>query len=129
MVMWAGRLDRQVTIQRRTVVVSDSGAVSDSWSNLASPRSASVRPASGAERYRDPSRLATDEVEFQLRWSPDIADLSPTDRIIYPALSDDSPGDVPDTRRVYNILAVMEIGRTEGLQVLTKRQPDVGAGE
>lgn len=127
--MRAGRLDRLVTVQRKTVTQSDSGETVETWSLVSARRAASIRPAAGSERWTNPTLLAEEQVEFQFRYSADIASLSPQDRIIYPALADESPDDQPDTRSIYDVLAVHEIGRREGLQVITKRRADVDAGQ
>jgi len=99
-----------------------------SGTTIAARRAASVRPAAGAERFADPTKVADETVEFQIRWSADVDGLSPQDRIIYPALSDASPEDIPDTRNIYDVLAAHEIGRREGVQIIAKRRPDVSAG-
>ena len=59
----------------------------------------------------DPQLVAKQQSEFQVRWSPDIADLSPLDRITYGG-------------SVYDIAAVHEIGRREGLRVIAVRRTD-----
>jgi head-tail adaptor len=105
-----GRLDRRVTLERKTVTHSASGAPIETWSSLAT-RSASVNPVSGSERFTDPQIVARDQTEFQMRWSPGIADLSPVDRITYGG-------------NVWDILAVSEIGRREGLKIIAQRRAD-----
>ena len=124
--MRAGRLDRLITIQRKTETYSSSGAPMDGWAVVGvTRRAASYRPLRGDERFSDPQRVADEQVEFSIRYSTDVAELSPLDRIIYPALSGDSPGDVPATRHIYDILAVPEIGRREGLRITAVRRADV----
>ena len=65
-----------------------------------------------------------EQVEFRIRWSANVADLSQRDRIVYPALADESPEDEPDNRNIYNILAIHEVGRREGLLIVTQRRSD-----
>lgn len=84
-----------------------------------------MSPVRGDERFSAPEIAAFEQIEFRIRYSADVADLSPKDRIIYPALSADSPAEVPAARRIHDILAVLEIGRREGLQIITQRRPDV----
>jgi head-tail adaptor len=126
--MRAGRLDRLVTIQRRSLTLSDSGEPVETWTVIASRWPASVRPAAGSERFSVPVKVAEETVEFQIRWSSAVADLQPQDQVIYPALAEASPEDVPDTRNIYDILAAHEIGRREGVQIIAKRRADVSIG-
>src|SRR5262245_19560348 len=108
--MRAGRLDRLITIQRKTVTLSDSGHPSEVWTDVVTRRPASVLPVRGDERFGDPQIVATEQVEFRIRHSQNVADLGPQHRIIYPALSGDSPDESVVERRVYDILSVHEIG-------------------
>lgn len=123
--MRAGKLDRLIDIQRKTSSESSSGEPVETWGNLLSRRPASYRPLKGDERYGDPQLVASEQVEFRVRYSANVAGLTPQDRIIYPAMNDDSPEDETVSRRVYNVLAVHEIGRREGLQIITERRADV----
>jgi head-tail adaptor len=120
--MRAGRLDRFIDIQSQTATTSDSGEQILTWENFVSRRAASITPVQGSERFINPQVAAQDQIEFRIRYFADVADLSPRDRIIYPA-ADGSPGD-PDPRHVYNILAVNEIGRREGLRIVAVRHAD-----
>lgn len=124
--MRAGRLDRLVTIQRKTSTISHSGAVQESWATHgALRRAAYMAPVRGDERFSNPQVNALEQTEFRIRYSADVVDLSPQDRIIYPALDEASPLNSPTTRHVYDVLAVHEIGRREGLQIITQRRADV----
>lgn len=120
--MRAGALDRRITIQRKTVTQSPSGAPRETWSNLAQRRPASRKPVRGDERFNTPQLVAREQIEFRIRYSADVANLTPKDRIIEPALSGN---ETPETRAIYDILAVHEIGRREGLQIITARRADV----
>jgi head-tail adaptor len=123
--MRAGRLDRKVTIQRKSVVLSDSGEQQESWATLANNRWASVAPLSGTERFGGEAIESSQQVEFRIRWSQDVADLSPLDRIVYPSsAATDSPS---LGSSVYDVLSVNEIGRHEVLQIITARHPDVSS--
>ena len=120
--MRAGKLDRLITLQRKDSVASSSGQPIDTWEDLVSRRWASVAPVRGDERFTAPQYAAKEQTEFRIRWSENVADLSPLDRIVYPASNGDP---VPDPRHVYDILAVHEIGRFEGLKIITFRRADV----
>lgn len=123
--MRAGRLDRLIDIQRKTVTHSDSGAPQVTWTNIASRRAASATSPRGDERWGEPQLLATEQMEFRIRWSAELSELSPLDRIIYPALDvgDPLPDDEQD-RRFFDIQWVSEIGRREGLLVAAVRRAD-----
>lgn len=123
--MRAGRLDRMITIQRRSQSVSASGAPSETWTTLVNRRPASMNPVKGEERFNPPQTNAQEQIEFRIHYSADVADLSPRDRIIYPALGADSPTDDPTDRQIHDIVAVHEIGRREGFKIIAERRPDV----
>jgi SPP1 family predicted phage head-tail adaptor len=119
--MQYGRLDRQITIQRKIETQSESGQPIETWSALLSRRAASKQPVRGEERFTAPQIAALEQVEFRIRWSANVADLSPLDRIVYPAINE---GDPVLTRSIYEILAVSEIGRQDGLSIITFRRAD-----
>ena len=128
MTMAAGKLDRKITIQRKSVTVSDSGDPVETWANLAVRRSASIWPFRGSEGFAPPQTTAYEQIEFRVRYSADVADLTPKDRILYPALTDaqaaDSGYEIP-ARSIHDVLAVHEINRREGLKIITQRRADV----
>jgi len=115
--MRGGELDRRVALQRKSSTSSPSGEPQISWATIAQ-RWAMKQPVSGTERFGSEQLEAREQVEFRLRWSEDIADLQPADRIIEPAADELAP----PVRSIYEIIAVLEIGRHETLRVLTARQ-------
>lgn len=117
--MKAGTFDRLITLQRKSVTQSASGAPSETWTTLVAKRWASVKPVRGSERFSEPQIAARQQVEFRIRWSENVADLSSQDRIIYPATTS-----TPSGSDVYDIIEVNEIGRREGLQIIAVRQAD-----
>lgn len=122
--MRAGRLDRLITIQRKSLTSSDSGEPVETWTTIIERRAAGYRPLKGDERFTGEQVIGTEQVEFRIRYSSNVADLSQRDRVVYPALADESPEDVPDERNVFDIVAVHEIGRREGLLIMTQRRAD-----
>lgn len=120
--MRAGRLDRLIDIQRKTSTQDPAGEPVEAWTNLVERRAASMAPVRGDERFSNPQTIATGQVDFRIRYSANVADLSPLDRLIYPAMSEGET-DIPPTR-VHDILEVREIGRREGLQIIAQRRPD-----
>lgn len=125
--MRAGRLDRLVTIQRKSNTYSDSGEPVDSWTTLALRRPASYKPVKGDERFAGDQIVGREQVTFGVRYSADIADINTKDRIIYPALQADSPAPDPETGRVFDIIAVNEVGSGEGLSIIAARRSDIAA--
>jgi len=120
----AGRLDRRITIQRFTTTYSPSGHPEKTWTNLVSRRWAEVRPVRGEERFSVPQLAAKEQVEFRIRWGQAVADVNPRDRIVYPAVEPGSPAEEIDETRLYDILAVHEIGRRDGLRIIAARRVD-----
>jgi head-tail adaptor len=119
--MRGGRLDRRILLQRKSVSHSGSGEPLETWATLAE-RSASISPVRGEERFGGDQWIAKEQSEFRIRYSVSVADLSPLDRIIYP-IPAGSPGDAVDTQ-LYDVLAVHEIGRREGLRIIAVRRAD-----
>lgn len=123
--MRAGRLDRKITIERKTVTHSPSGQPVETWSPLVPRRSASVTPLSGDERFSDPQYVAREQVQFELRYSADVATVQPQDRIIHPAPEPVSPQPAPAERTIYDVMAVHEVGRRRALRIMAARRADV----
>lgn len=117
-----GRLDRRIVIQRKTQTLDAYGSPVETWTEL-STRWAALTPVNGDERFSTPEINASQQVEFLVRWSSSIADLTPQDRILYPVPSGDSP-EIPDAS-VYDLVAVHEVGRREALRIIATRQPDL----
>lgn len=128
--MRAGNLDSHITIQRNTPTLTTSGAPVASWANVgALRRPADVMPVRGDERFGGDQFVAKEQIEFRVRYSTSIADLSPLDRVVYPALTTEEINDSPQPdvveRRIHDILAVHEIGRREGFRIIAARRVDV----
>lgn len=123
--MRAGRLDRLIDIQRKGQTQSESGDPVDAWTTIVARRPASYRPIRGDERYEAPQIVSSEQVEFRIRYSENVADLTPLDRIIYPAMGlGDSA--IP-ANRIFDVLALPEVGRQEGIAIIAQRRPDVSA--
>jgi head-tail adaptor len=121
--MRIGYLDTKVTIQRKTVTQTEAGDEVEAWSTLAENRWASIEPLRGSERFAGEQIQSSEQVEFRIRWSVDVATLSPLDRIVLPvAAATDSPG-LQST--IYDVLAVGEIDRRKEFRVIAARRPDV----
>lgn len=123
--MRAGRLNKKIDIQRKTITQDNYGQEIESWSNISARRSASVSPVKAEERYTADQFVARQQLEFVCKKSDNIATLNPLDRIIHPAIdADASPQDVITDDRVFDIMAVFELGRGEGFRILAARRPE-----
>lgn len=123
--MKAGKLDRKIDIQRKSDGQTDSGAPVETWTNLAARLAATYSPVRGDEKGSAPQPVASQQVDFWIRWTAALAGLTPKDRVIYPAIFEDvSPADEITDDRIYDIIEVSEIGRREGLKIRTSRRAD-----
>lgn len=121
----AGSFDRRITLQKRMVEQTLSGQATEVWCTVGT-RYAALRPMTVAERFSTPQWVAREQVQFETRYSDAAAALTPLDRIVYPPLAEGaSPDDAPQDRNVYDIMGVLEVGRREGLRIMTARRPDV----
>lgn len=100
--MKAGPLDRRATIQRKTVIVDDYGGETETWTDLRT-LSAQVVQQSGREFLAAAQTQAEQRVLFRTRW---IGGVNVLDRVIYDG-------------RPHNITEVKELGRREGLELMT----------
>ena len=109
----AGTLDRSIILQRATTTKNAFNEDVEAWAPLATVWS-SKRDISDGERVRAAEVGAVIETRFQIRWSSVVADLSAVDRLLFGGL-------------VYNITAVKEIGRRQGLEITAAARAEAGA--
>ncbi len=93
-----------------TVTQSDSGQPTETWAALATVWG-SLSPLKGYERTASPGHAAHEDVAIQIRWATDWADLNPKDRAICQGVT-------------YDLLAVHEIGRRQGMKIIARRKAD-----
>ena len=98
--MRAGRLDRRITIEQPTAAVNTFGEPVQTWADLATVW-ASVRAKSGREFFAGGEQATADTV-FRIRYRSDVTRVM---RISYGGA-------------VYDITAIAEIGRREGLEII-----------
>ena len=101
MPMRAGDLDREVTIERYTFSRGPNNEPLETWTPDAEPLAASWRRATANERLAAAQVSASVTDIFEVRWTEDLEDLNPKDRLRYEG-------------RIYDIGEVTEIGRREG---------------
>lgn len=119
-----GKLDRRIQLQRFDHTTIDSyGELQDVWQNLGGPRWASRFPVNGARAAKlhgVQTLPGKERVMWLMRWSRDIADLSPQDRIAYGSVgTTESP---TEATQYYNITSIHEAGGRGGLKVFSERE-------
>jgi SPP1 family predicted phage head-tail adaptor len=122
--VYAGQLDRKITVQRKTVTLTASGQQNETWEDVLHRCWATRRPMRGDERNTAAQLVAKEQVEFEIRYNSSVADLTPLDRVICPTPSAENE-QTPVASHVYDVLAVNEIGRRRGLRIVTARWVDV----
>lgn len=101
--MRAGLLDRRITLQRKTVVQSDSGQEEVTWIDIATVWAQKVE-LRGNERFTAKQITGNSILTFRVRWSLAVSQVNVEDQIIYKELT-------------YDITDIREIGRHEGLEI------------
>lgn len=117
----AGKFDRRITIRRLAQVRDAHGQVEhnalghpvEEWQDMTTVW-ASKTDIRDAERVAAQQVGSTVTSRFQIRWSERVDDLTPRDRLRYPA----------DGGRDHNIVAVKEIGCREGLEITAAARSD-----
>jgi SPP1 family predicted phage head-tail adaptor len=108
-----GSLNRRAILQRATVTFDNFGGEVETWGTLASVW-IHRRDASAGESYKAQEVGGQLSIRFTIRYSSDVADLNPRDRVLYAG-------------GVYNITGVRETKRNRWLEVDAVIQPDIAA--
>lgn len=124
--MDSGKMDRRIDIQTPGVGYDDFGQpLDDNWQDVALGRAASYRPLRGTERNVAEQWVGKEQVEFQIRYSSLVSTLKTGDRVIYPAeVQGISPPEIITNGRIFDIIAIHEIGRRDGLKIIAARRSD-----
>ena len=102
-----GQMDRRIVIERATLTTNTYGERAESWGTYATVwAEISYKFGSGTESIQSDQILTKQPVSFIIRYSATTSGITPTDRVSY-------GGDL------YQIEALQEIGRAEGLRVVT----------
>lgn len=107
-------MDRRITIQRRTVTTGADGGEVVTWADEREQWAERETPAA-TERFAERERVASADTLFKLRWNDAVMDNTTTlnHRIMY-------------RERWYEILAVVEIGRRDGIWIACASRTDMG---
>ncbi len=116
----SGEFDRMIRIER------DAPASHDGYQNVPgapfvlAERWAHYLPGAGRERFADAENAATAPAIFTIFWSPEVEDVSPVDRVRFPAKNDG---------RLYDIQRVEEVGRQDKIRIfaVARAEPVAGA--
>lgn len=100
--MWAGKFNQRITIEQNSPVQNSMGELTAFWTTLATVW-AEVLPLRGRENFNGDQVIAVADTRFRIRHR---AGLDNSMRIVY-------------RENVYNIHSILEIGRREGLDILT----------
>lgn len=101
--MRAGRLDRRITLQRKSITQSDSGDEVIAWQDVAEVWAEKVENR-GEERFAAQQFIGHTVKTFRFRWSAAVDEVTTEHRIQFDG-------------RDYDITDVREIGRHEGFEV------------
>lgn len=105
--MLAGKLDRRVRLESRSATRAADGSETVAWV-LVATLWAQVVPLRGQERYGAGAEQAERDARIRIRWR---AGVSAGMRVVYES-------------RAWDVQAILEIGRRQGLDLLcTAQQP------
>lgn len=107
----AGDLNRRITLERATVNKDEFNSDIETWGTLATVW-ASYEPIRDGEKFRAGETAAGLSARFVIRHSSQVADLNPTDRLVFKGVT-------------YAILNVKETGgRNVGLEITCAGRAD-----
>lgn len=102
--MRAGRLDRRITLQRKTFPVNSSGEAVETYVSLGTVNAEKI-PLRGTTTFTAGQRVAEAENKWRIRYRTGI---TPMNRIL------------DESENQHEVLAVLEIGRRAGWEIYTK---------
>ncbi|PRA89069.1 head-tail adaptor protein [Ochrobactrum sp. MYb29] len=98
--MRAGKLDRQITIERKTKTKTPTGGVVESWQELARMR-AEIVQQTATEFFTGYGEAANGTIIFRTRY---LGGITTADRVSYDGAA-------------YNLKEIKELGRRRGLEL------------
>lgn len=102
--MRAGRMDRRIEIQGKTITPDAHGEETEGWATIATVW-AEKRENGGSERFTAQQLIGSQVVTFRFRWSNAVKVITSEHRILFDG-------------RIYEIEGgPREIGRREGIEV------------
>lgn|SRR5574337_65813 len=98
--MNAGKMDRRITLQRKSEAQDSFGEAIGTWTDIATVW-AEVAPLTGKERWAAQQVKAEADTLFRIHYLPG---LTPLDRVLY-------------NGKTYDVYSVIEIGRRKGHEI------------
>lgn len=105
--MRIGRLDRKITIGFRRITQDTYGAALTDFDQNTQAVWARLEAQNGRERLDDGKEVSVQLVTFLIRYSTDVRDVTPGDRVTY-------------NSQQYDIESVVELGRNTSLRLVCK---------
>ncbi len=102
--MTLGKMDRQIVVERRTVVLDDYGGEVETWAEICRPW-AQIAYGTGSERRVAAQESAVQSASFRIRANPITAGIGAVDRIAFDGGYWDIAGNVPFQRDRRDITA------------------------
>lgn len=106
----AGKLDRRITLRRATITKDDYNNDVETWGDICTVW-AGYEPVSDGEKFRAGERASEISARFKIRYSSQVADLSPKDQLVFQG-------------RTYAITRVKELERRVGLEITAVGRDD-----
>ena len=103
--MRIGKLDRKITIQFRSISQNDYGEAVAAFSSSASVWAMIETQPRGKEKVNNGIETSQQSVNFLIRYSSDVADVTHGDRVLY-------------NSQYYDIESVQEVGRNLSLRLI-----------
>ena len=108
----SGARDRLITLQQKTYTLDGFGGEIVTWVTIGQ-RWASSLPVNDSEAFRNSEATATITHRFQILWDATAALVDPTYRLLF-------------DNRTYDIAAVKEIGRRDGIEISATARAENG---
>jgi SPP1 family predicted phage head-tail adaptor len=110
----SGPRNRRITIERRTYTTDSFGGEIVAWIEVGSGWWVSSLPVKDSEAFRNSEATATITHRFQMLWSATAwAEIDPRCRITFDG-------------RLYDVVAVKEIGRRDGIEISATARAENG---
>ena len=103
--MRIGKLDRKITIQFRSISQNDYGEAVSAFSSSASVWAMIETQPRGKEKVNNGIETSQQSVNFLIRYSSDVDDVTNGDRVLY-------------NSQYYDIESVQEVGRNLSLRLI-----------
>jgi len=101
-----GKMDRRISVERATLTTNAYGERVETWAALATVWADVTYRVGGSESIQSEQIFSEQRVNFTIRYSNTLSNLKTSDRVTY-------------NSEIYQIEGVQEIGRNEGIRLIT----------